>query len=35
MIRNLVFDTELAEPPIGQIDLHLRAEPSLLAERKS
>jgi hypothetical protein len=34
MIGNLIFDTEFAKPAIGQIDLHLRAEPSLRAERK-
>src|SRR5579859_2586338 len=34
MIGNLVLDAELAKPPVGQIDLHLRAEPPLRADRK-
>src|SRR5918995_2859777 len=34
MIGNLIFDTELAKPAIGQIDLHLGAQPPLRAERK-
>ena len=34
MIGDLVFDAELAKPPVGQIDLHLRAQPPLRADRK-
>src|SRR5215470_8445356 len=34
MIGNLVLDAELAKPPVGQIDLHLGAEPPLRAERE-
>ena len=34
MIGNRICDTELAEPAIGQIDLHLRAESPLRTERK-
>jgi len=34
MIGNLILNTELAEPAIGQINLHLGAQPPLRAERK-
>ena len=34
MIGNLIFDTELAEPAIGQINLHLRAQPPLRTQCK-
>src|SRR5919204_5034530 len=34
MIRYPVLDAERARPPIGQIDLHLRAQPPLRADRK-
>jgi len=34
MIGDLVFDAELAKPPVGQIDLHLRAQPPLRADCK-
>src|SRR4029450_13664150 len=33
MIGNPVLDTELAKPSVGQIDLHLSANPSLRADR--
>jgi hypothetical protein len=29
MIGNLVLDAELAKPPVGKIDLHVSANPSL------
>ena len=34
MIGNLIFDTQLAKPAIGQVHLHLRAEPPLRTDRK-
>src|SRR4029079_8823991 len=34
VIGNLVFDTELAEPAIGKVNLNLSANPSLGADRK-
>jgi hypothetical protein len=34
MIGNPVLDTELAKPSVGQIDLHLSANPSFRADRK-
>jgi hypothetical protein len=34
MIGDLVFDTELAEPAIGQVDLDFSAQPALGTERK-
>jgi len=34
MIRDLVFDPELAKPPVGQVDLDLSAEPPFRTERK-
>ena len=34
MIRDLVFDPELAKPPVGQVDLDLSAEPPFRTKRK-
>src|SRR4029450_11332801 len=34
MIGDLIFDTELAEPAIGQINLYLRAQPPLRTQCK-
>jgi hypothetical protein len=34
MIGDLVLNAQLAKPPIGQIDLHLSAEPPLRADRE-
>src|SRR4029077_2772169 len=34
MIGYLVLDAELAKPPIGQIDLHLSAQPPLRPDRE-
>src|SRR5690348_8127328 len=34
MVRYPIFDAELAKPPIGQIDLHLRAQLPLRADGK-
>src|SRR3974377_1210195 len=34
MVGYPILDTELAKPPIGQINLHLSAQPPLRADRK-
>src|ERR1700758_5670657 len=34
MVGNVILDAELAKPPVGQIDLHLTAQPPLRADRK-
>ena len=34
MVGYPILDAELAKPPIGQIDLHLGAQPPLRADRK-
>ena len=34
MVRYPILDAKLAKPPIGQVDLYLRAQPPLRADRK-